>query len=193
MQLPLRIREGLSITLLGPTSGSRVRAIMATRPHPGYGFEIWHPLILSRRPVHTIAHRPARWRSSGSRPLRSGVVPLRRVGAKGVGRAAFAPITWEQALDEIADRFQRAAQRHGPEAVYPYYYAGTMGLVQRDGIYRLTHEMKYSRQKSTICVSLSDAGWQAGFGIMRGVDTRELAEAISSLCGAAIRSRPRSM
>ncbi|MBK8158403.1 MAG: molybdopterin-dependent oxidoreductase [Rhodospirillaceae bacterium] len=103
-------------------------------------------------------------------------VPLRRVGAKGVGRAAFAPITWEQALDEIAEQFQRAAQRHGPEAVFPYYYAGTMGLVQRDGIYRLTHEMKYSRQKSTICVSLSDAGWQAGVGVMRGVDSRELAE-----------------
>ncbi|WP_374311453.1 molybdopterin oxidoreductase family protein [Dongia sp.] len=103
-------------------------------------------------------------------------VPLRRVGAKGVGRAAFQPITWAQALDEIADRFQRAEQRHGAEAVFPYYYAGTMGLVQRDGIYRLTHEKKYSRQKSTICVSLSDAGWQAGVGVMRGVDTRELAE-----------------
>jgi anaerobic selenocysteine-containing dehydrogenase len=103
-------------------------------------------------------------------------VPLRRVGDKGVGRAAFQPITWAQALDEIADRFQRAEQRHGAEAVFPYYYAGTMGLVQRDGIYRLTHEKKYSRQKSTICVSLSDAGWQAGVGVMRGVDTRELAE-----------------
>jgi len=103
-------------------------------------------------------------------------VPLQRVGAKGVGRAAYRPISWEQALDEIAEQFQRAAQRHGPEAVYPYYYAGTMGLVQRDGIFRLTHEMKYSRQKSTICVSLSDAGWQAGVGVMRGVDTRELAE-----------------
>ncbi|WP_374654730.1 molybdopterin-dependent oxidoreductase [Dongia sp.] len=103
-------------------------------------------------------------------------VPLRRVGAKGVGRAAFQPITWEQALDEIAERFQRAEQRYGAEAVFPYYYAGTMGLVQRDGIYRLTHEKKYSRQKSTICVSLADAGWQAGVGVMRGVDTRELAQ-----------------
>jgi anaerobic selenocysteine-containing dehydrogenase len=103
-------------------------------------------------------------------------VPLRRVGEKGIGRAAYQPISWAQALDEIAEQFQRAEQRYGAEAVYPYYYAGTMGLVQRDGIFRLTHEMKYSRQKSTICVSLSDAGWQAGVGVMRGVDTRELAE-----------------
>jgi anaerobic selenocysteine-containing dehydrogenase len=103
-------------------------------------------------------------------------VPLRRVGEKGVGRGAFQPITWGQALDEIAEQFLRAEQRHGAEAVFPYYYAGTMGLVQRDGIFRLTHEKKYSRQKSTICVTLSDAGWQAGVGVMRGVDTREMAE-----------------
>ena len=103
-------------------------------------------------------------------------VPLRRVGEKGVGRAAYQPIGWEQALDEIAEQFQRAEQRFGAEAVLPYYYAGTMGLVQRDGIWRLTHEKKYSRMKSTICVALADAGWQAGVGAMRGVDSREIAE-----------------
>ena len=103
-------------------------------------------------------------------------VPLRRVGEKGVGRAAYQPITWEQALDEIAEQFQRAEQRLGAESVFPYYYAGTMGLVQRDGIWRLTHEKKYSRMKSTICVALADAGWQAGVGAMRGVDSREIAE-----------------
>ncbi|TDQ81383.1 anaerobic selenocysteine-containing dehydrogenase [Dongia mobilis] len=102
--------------------------------------------------------------------------PLRRVGDKGVGRAGFEPISWSAALDEIARQFERAEQRFGAEAVFPYYYAGTMGLVQRDGIWRLTHEKKYSRMKSTICVTLADAGWQAGVGVMRGVDTREMAE-----------------
>ncbi|MBI2256498.1 MAG: molybdopterin oxidoreductase family protein [Proteobacteria bacterium] len=102
--------------------------------------------------------------------------PLRRVGAKGVGRAAYQSISWSDALDEIAAKFQEAERRYGAEAVFPYYYAGTMGLVQRDGIFRLTHEKKYSRQKSTICVSLSDAGWAAGVGVMRGVDSREMAE-----------------
>ncbi len=102
--------------------------------------------------------------------------PLRRVGAKGVGRAAFEPIDWETALDEVAEQFVRAAQRYGAESVWPYYYAGTMGLVQRDGIHRLRHEMKYSLQKDTICVALSDAGWLAGVGTMRGADSREIAE-----------------
>ncbi len=103
-------------------------------------------------------------------------VPLRRVGAKGVGRAAFEPISWNEALDEVAERFQRAARQHGSEAVWPYFYAGTMGLVQRDGIERLRHVMRYSRQRSTICVALADAGWLAGAGAKRGVDAREIVE-----------------
>ncbi len=98
--------------------------------------------------------------------------PLRRTGAKGVGRAAFEPIGWDQALDTVAERFAEAAARHGPETVWPYFYAGTMGLVQRYGIERLRHAMGYSRQFSTICVNLADAGWKAGVGAKRGVDGR---------------------
>ena len=51
-----------------------------------------------------------------------------------------------------------------------------MGLVQRDGINRLRHAMKYSRWFSTICVTLSDTGWIAGVGAKRGVDLREVDE-----------------
>ena len=103
-------------------------------------------------------------------------VPLRRVGDKGVGRAAFMPISWDEALDVVAERLTRAAQAHGSEAVWPYFYAGTMGLVQRDGIHRLRHAMRYSRQHSTICTTLADAGYVAGAGAKRGVDAREMAE-----------------
>ncbi len=96
--------------------------------------------------------------------------PLRRVGERGIGRAAYAPISWDAALDEIAAAaFVRAAQRYGSETVWPYYYAGTMGLVQRDGINRLRHAMRYSGQDTTICVRLSDTGWAAGTGAKRGV------------------------
>jgi anaerobic selenocysteine-containing dehydrogenase len=103
-------------------------------------------------------------------------MPLRRVGDRGVGLAAFVPIGWEDALDAVAERLTRAAQRHGPEAVWPYYYAGTMGLVQRDGINRLRHAMGYSGEHLTICNALSDAGWQAAVGQKRGVDGREMAK-----------------
>ena len=60
--------------------------------------------------------------------------------------------------------------------MWPYYYAGTMGLVQRDGINRLRHAMRYSREHLSICSMLSDAGWFAGIGAKRGVDGREIAK-----------------
>ncbi len=102
--------------------------------------------------------------------------PLRRVGEKGMGEAAFKPISWDDALDEVAEGLTRAAQRYGSETVWPYYYAGTMGLVQRDGINRLRHAMRYSREHLSICSMLSDAGWLAGVGAKRGVDGREIAK-----------------
>jgi anaerobic selenocysteine-containing dehydrogenase len=102
--------------------------------------------------------------------------PLRRVGEKGIGEAAFAPISWDDALDGVAEGLTRAAQRYGSETVWPYYYAGTMGLVQRDGINRLRHAMRYSREHLSICSMLSDAGWLAGVGVKRGVDGREIAK-----------------
>jgi anaerobic selenocysteine-containing dehydrogenase len=99
--------------------------------------------------------------------------PLRRIGAKGEGR--FAPITWDEALDEIAERFKDAAARLGPETVWPYFYAGTMGLVQQSGINRLRRVMGYSGQLKTICSASSSAGWAAGVGSRWGVSPGEIA------------------
>lgn len=101
--------------------------------------------------------------------------PLLRVGPKGSGE--FRPIGWDEALDRIAERFLDAATRFGPEAVWPYYYAGTMGLVMRDGINRLRHVMRYSRQQKTICTASAEAGWIAGTGRFIGPDPREMAKA----------------
>ena len=100
--------------------------------------------------------------------------PLLRTGPKGAGQ--FRRISWTEALDRIAGQFGDVAARYGTEAVWPFFFAGTMGLVQRDGINRLRHVMRYSRQKMTICTSLSEAGWVAGVGQSRGVDPREMAQ-----------------
>ncbi len=100
--------------------------------------------------------------------------PLLRTGPKGSGQ--FRRISWEEALDRVAEAFLAAERRHGPESVWPYYYAGTMGLVQRDGINRLTHVKRYSRFLGTICVQLADVGWLAGCGAIRGVPPEEMGE-----------------
>ncbi len=100
--------------------------------------------------------------------------PMLRTGPKGSGQ--FRAISWDEALDRVAEAFISTAHRHGLEAVWPYYYSGTMGLVQRDGINRLRHVMRYSRMAKTICTSICEAGWMAGVGRFIGPDPREMAQ-----------------
>lgn len=100
------------------------------------------------------------------------LTPLRRSGAKGSG--LFTPIGWDEALDTIAERFADATRRHGAETVWPYFYAGTMGLVQRGATNRLRRALGYSGQGATICTGIASAGWNAGIGAKMGVDPREI-------------------
>lgn len=103
------------------------------------------------------------------------MVPQRRKGAKGAG--SWQEISWDAALDEIADAFVKAEQLHGSEAVWPYFYAGTMGQVQRDSIERLRHAKKYSGFFGSICTNLAWTGYVMGTGTLRGPDPREMAVA----------------
>src|SRR5690606_14032409 len=78
------------------------------------------------------------------------VTPLRRVGPKGEGR--FVPATWDEALDSIAKRLRRVVDEDGPEAILPYSYAGTMGLVQGSSMdRRFFHRLGASLLARTIC------------------------------------------
>jgi anaerobic selenocysteine-containing dehydrogenase len=89
-------------------------------------------------------------------------VPLKRVGAKGEGR--FVPISWDEAFDEIARRLGEIAER-APEAIVPYSYAGTMGLVQGEGIaQRFFHVLGASRLERAICAAAGAAGLRYTYG-----------------------------
>jgi len=99
--------------------------------------------------------------------------PLLRTGPKGSGQ--FKQISWDEALDRVAEKFLEVERRDGAESVWPYYYAGTMGLVMRDGINRLRHAKKYSGFHSSICVNPAYSGFAAGVGTIAGVDPREMA------------------
>jgi len=101
--------------------------------------------------------------------------PMLRDGPKGTGQ--FRRISWDDALDRIVAAVTEATARHGSEAVWPYSSAGTMGLVNRDGIFRLRHAMRWSSRKGTICSTIAAAGWTAGCGRVTGVDPREMAVA----------------
>ena len=120
-----------------------------------------------------ICAKVARYAERAHHPARL-TVPLRRKGPKGAGE--FTPISWDDALDIVAEKFLAAEQRYGSEAVWPYYYAGTMGLVMRDGINRLRHAKGYSGFFETICNNLAWTGYAAGTGKVAGPDPREMAK-----------------
>lgn len=103
------------------------------------------------------------------------LTPKWRKGAKGDG--IWQEISWDEALDEIAEAFVKAEAAHGSEAVWPYFYAGTMGQVQRDSIERLRHAKRYSGFFGSICTNMAWTGYVMGTGALRGPDPREIARA----------------
>jgi len=102
--------------------------------------------------------------------------PLRRVGAKGEGK--FERISWDAALDEIANRLDGIAREHGPEAILPYSYAGTMGILNGAGMdRRFFHRLGASRLDRTICSSAGGAALQLSQGIRLGMEPEQFAGA----------------
>jgi anaerobic selenocysteine-containing dehydrogenase len=88
--------------------------------------------------------------------------PLIRSGAKGEGK--FRPISWEEAIATIAERWREIIAKYGPESILPYSYAGTMGLIQRNSGHPFFHRLGASRLDRTICSPAKDAGWRAVMG-----------------------------
>ena len=120
-----------------------------------------------------ICAKVARYAERNHHPDRL-LYPLKRTGPKGSGE--FTRISWDDALNEIVERFNAIEAEHGSEAIWPYFYAGTMGLVNRDGINRLRHAKKYSGFYSSICINLAWPGFIAGTGKLMGPDPREIAK-----------------
>jgi anaerobic selenocysteine-containing dehydrogenase len=81
--------------------------------------------------------------------------PLRRTGAKGSG--AFEPISWNDALDAIAARFKAIVAQHGAEALLPFQYLGSMGVVQRFALLRIFHALGASLQGGAVCGASASA------------------------------------
>jgi len=96
--------------------------------------------------------------------------PMKRVGKKGEGR--FERISWDEALSTIGDRFQAISDSSdGPQAIVPYSYAGTMGLLQYCSMdRRFFHRLGASLLDRTICSAAGKAGWTATIGAAIGMD-----------------------
>jgi anaerobic selenocysteine-containing dehydrogenase len=100
--------------------------------------------------------------------------PLKRVGPKGSGQ--FAPVSWDEALDEIAKRLKTIAARD-PQGILPYSYAGTMGLVQSESIAaRFFHQLGASLLDRTICASAGAEALTQTLGNKVGMPVRMFAQ-----------------
>lgn len=88
--------------------------------------------------------------------------PLLRSGAKGTGK--YRPITWDEGIQIIADRWKGIIAQYGAEAILPYSYAGTMGVVQRNCGEGFFHRLGASRLDRTICSSSKSYGWATVMG-----------------------------
>lgn len=104
------------------------------------------------------------------------VTPLRRVGPKGSGQ--FQAISWDDAIGEIASRFKDVIQEYGAEAILPYSYAGTMGLLQGEGLAsRFFNQMGASQLARTICSEAGFEGYVYTIGATEGTPTESFAQA----------------
>lgn len=101
--------------------------------------------------------------------------PMRRVGRKGEGK--FERITWGEAIDEIAERLGAIAARD-PQAILPYSYAGTMGLVQGDSMsLRFFNKLGASLLDRTICATAGATGYKYTIGGSVGTDIEQFQNA----------------
>ena len=122
-----------------------------------------------------LCHKVSRYLDRVYHPDRL-TTPARRTGPKGSGQ--FTPISWDEALDEIAARFQNISRGpHGPQAILPYSYCGTMGKIQGQSLdRRFFHRLGASLLDRTICATAGGAGYSYTIGNRAGMAPEGFAE-----------------
>jgi anaerobic selenocysteine-containing dehydrogenase len=110
------------------------------------------------------------------------LLPLKRVAPKGPsaagtsGATAFERISWDQALDEIALRFKQIVGEHGPEAILPYSYGGTLGVLANASMdRRFFHRLGASRLARTICSETGGLALKSVLGAKLGTEPEQFA------------------
>jgi anaerobic selenocysteine-containing dehydrogenase len=104
--------------------------------------------------------------------------PMRRVREKGTdGESAFTRISWDEALDEIAKRLRAVADEFGSEAILPYSYGGTLGVLMGGSMdRRFFHRLGASQLDRTICSAAGEAGLKSVLGVKLGTEPEQFRE-----------------
>ena len=121
---------------------------------------------------HELVHSPRRL-----------ATPLRRVGPKGEGK--FAPMSWDEALDEIVARWKAIIAQSGPLALLGYAYSAHQGQMNRGLVNGLFHALGTSRlQAGTVCDTCCETAWDLTVGPVGGADPESVRSPTSSSPGA---------
>jgi anaerobic selenocysteine-containing dehydrogenase len=102
--------------------------------------------------------------------------PMRRVKWKGVSHEghAFERISWETALQSIAQRLQEIATQFGPESILPYSYGGTLGTLNGGSMdRRFFHRLGASQLERSICSAAGEAGIKSVLGAKLGTEPEQ--------------------
>ncbi|KIL77351.1 molybdopterin oxidoreductase family protein [Bacillus badius] len=101
--------------------------------------------------------------------------PLKRIGQKGEG--AFAPISWDEAIETISSRWKKLLAEEGAESILPYSFYGNMGKLSAEGMdRRFFHRLGASRLDQTICSVAGSVGFSYTMGGSFGTDPEEMSE-----------------
>jgi anaerobic selenocysteine-containing dehydrogenase len=101
------------------------------------------------------------------------LLPQRRVGRKGQGK--FETISWDVALDEIAERTRSIIAEYGPQSILPYAYGGTMGVLESQAPLAFFRSVGALELDQTICASTGGTAWEANYGPNKlGTDPEDL-------------------
>ena len=109
----------------------------------------------------TLCPKMTRYERTVHSPRRL-LTPLRRKGPK--GRGDFEPFGWEEAVREITGRWKEIIRADGAEAILPYSYAGTMGIVQYGAGHAFFHLLGASSLDRTICAPAKSRGYRDVMG-----------------------------
>jgi len=105
--------------------------------------------------------------------------PFRRISPKGsrvCNQQDFKRISWDEALDEIATRLQQIARQHGAEAILPYSYGGTLGVLNGASMdRRFFHRLGASQLDRTICSIAGEVGIKSVYGAKLGTEPEQFA------------------
>jgi anaerobic selenocysteine-containing dehydrogenase len=103
--------------------------------------------------------------------------PLRRVAPKGEGKGDFTDfrrVSWDEALDEIAERFHAIIRQHGAEAILPYSYGGTLAVLNGSTMdRRFFHRLGASQLARNICSEAGEAGLRSVIGAKLGTEPEQ--------------------